>query len=121
MPLHPAAPEDLPGLVEAYAQTTRAVVDLGRSCSEAEFTLQTECPGWTVKTRSPTSPASSRCSRATATPRWTLPAYDHLSNELSHLTERAVEVRRCTAPTRTSSPSSSTSSGSGCPACAAPA
>ena len=33
MPLHPAAPEDLAGLVAAYQQTTQAVVDLGRSCS----------------------------------------------------------------------------------------
>ncbi len=49
MPLHPAAPDDLAGLVAAYRQTTRAVVDLGRSCSEADFDLATACPGWTVK------------------------------------------------------------------------
>ena len=49
MPLHPAAPEDLPGLVAAYAQTVRAVIDLGRSCSDADFRKDTACPGWTVK------------------------------------------------------------------------
>ena len=49
MPLHPAAPEDLAGLVSAYQQTSQAVVDLGRSCSDADFDLPTACPGWTVK------------------------------------------------------------------------
>ena len=49
MSLHPAAPEDLAGLVAAYQQTTQAVIDLGRSCSDADFDLPTACPGWTVK------------------------------------------------------------------------
>jgi uncharacterized protein (TIGR03083 family) len=49
MPLHPAAPEDLPGLVSAYAQSVQAVIDLGRACSEPDFAKETACPGWTVK------------------------------------------------------------------------
>jgi uncharacterized protein (TIGR03083 family) len=94
MPMHPAAPEDLPGLVEAYAQTTRAVVDLGHSCSEAEFTLQTECPGWTVHDQIAHVAGIESMLEGHRDPAVDLPAYDHLSNELSHLTERAVEVRR---------------------------
>ena len=49
MPLHPAAPEDLAGLLAAYRQTIQAVVDLGRTCSDADFARETACPGWTVK------------------------------------------------------------------------
>jgi uncharacterized protein (TIGR03083 family) len=94
MPMHPAAPDDLQGLVEAYAQTTRAVVDLGRSCSEAEFTLQTECPGWTVHDQIAHVAGIEAMLEGHRDPEVELPAYDHLSNELSHQTERAVEVRR---------------------------
>jgi uncharacterized protein (TIGR03083 family) len=49
MPLHPAAPEDLPGLVAAYGQTVQAVIDLGRSCSDRDFDKETAYPGLTVK------------------------------------------------------------------------
>ena len=94
MPMHPAAPEDLHGLVEAYAQTTRAVVDLGHSCSEADFTLQTECPGWTVHDQIAHVAGVESMLEGHRDPEVELPDYDHLGNELSHLTERAVEVRR---------------------------
>jgi hypothetical protein len=49
MPQHPAAPEDLTGLVDAFAQTATSVLDLGRNLREADFGLPTDCPGWTVK------------------------------------------------------------------------
>ena len=49
MPLHPAAPEDLAGLVAAYEQTTQAVVDLGRSCRDEDFSRPTAREGWTVR------------------------------------------------------------------------
>ena len=94
MPMHPAAPEDLHGLVEAFAQTTRAVVDLGHSCSEADFTLQTECPGWTVHDQIAHVAGVESMLEGHRDPEVEVPDYDHLGNELSHLTERAVEVRR---------------------------
>lgn len=49
MPLHPAAPEDLDGLVTAYQQTTQSLIDLGHTCSPSDFDLVTARPGWTVK------------------------------------------------------------------------
>ena len=49
MPLHPAAPEDLAGLVAAYEQATQAVVDLGRSCRDEDFSRPTTREGWTVR------------------------------------------------------------------------
>ncbi len=49
MPIHPAPPTDLAGVVNAFAQTAQAVLDLGSSCTPADFELPTECPGWTVQ------------------------------------------------------------------------
>jgi len=37
MPLVPAAPQGLHGLVEAIARTTHAVVDLTRACSDDDL------------------------------------------------------------------------------------
>ena len=45
MSLHPAAPEDLAGLVTAYQQTTQAVVDLGRTCSRRRLRPPDRLPG----------------------------------------------------------------------------
>jgi hypothetical protein len=49
MPLNPAAPEDLAGLVAAYEQTTQALIDLGLSCSLDDFDRPTARTGWSVK------------------------------------------------------------------------
>lgn len=49
MPIHPAPPEDIPGLVEGFRQTLHAVIDLGHECSEEDFALPTSCPGWSLK------------------------------------------------------------------------
>lgn len=49
MPIHPAAPQDLPGKVEAYRQTVQAVIDLGRGLSDEQLATPTDCPGWSVR------------------------------------------------------------------------
>ena len=49
MPLHPAAPDDLGGLLDAFEQVVQAIVDLGWACREDDFDKSTENPGWTVK------------------------------------------------------------------------
>ena len=49
MPLHPAAPEDLPGLVSAYQQTSRPSSTSAARARTRDFDLPTACPGWTVK------------------------------------------------------------------------
>ena len=48
MTLHPAAPEDLPALTAAYAQTVQAISDLGHSLRPGDAERDTACPGWTV-------------------------------------------------------------------------
>lgn len=48
MTLHPAAPEELPDLVEGYRQAMRSMIDLGRSAPAEAKEIATVCPGWSV-------------------------------------------------------------------------
>lgn len=48
MSVHPPAPSDLGALVDAYAQTVRNIIDLGRTMRPGDEALPTDCPGWTV-------------------------------------------------------------------------
>lgn len=94
MPLHPAAPEDLPGLVAAYQQTTQAIIDLGRSCSDADFDLPTACPGWTVKDQISHVVGLESWLHTGEVPKATVPDYAHVRNEAGSFVERSVEARR---------------------------
>ncbi|SDP57854.1 TIGR03083 family protein [Pedococcus dokdonensis] len=94
MPLHPAAPDDLAGLVAAYQQTTQAVVDLGHSCSEADFALPTACPGWTVKDQIAHVVGMESWLHTGRVPQVEVPDYDHLRHEAGQFVEREVELRR---------------------------
>lgn len=94
MSLHPAAPEDLAGLVAAYQQTTQAIIDLGRSCSDADFDLPTACPGWTVKDQISHVVGLESWLHTGEVPRVDLPDYDHVRHEAGKFIERSVELRR---------------------------
>ncbi|GAA4713083.1 maleylpyruvate isomerase family mycothiol-dependent enzyme [Pedococcus ginsenosidimutans] len=94
MPLHPAAPEDLAGLVSAYQQTTQAVVDLGRSCSDADFDLPTACPGWTVKDQISHVVGLESWLHTGDVPHVEVPDYAHIRNEAGQFIEKSVELRR---------------------------
>ncbi|MGL5865257.1 MAG: maleylpyruvate isomerase family mycothiol-dependent enzyme [Dermatophilaceae bacterium] len=48
MPVHPMPPTDLPGMVDAWAQTVRGILDLGRTLRPEDADRPTDCPGWTV-------------------------------------------------------------------------
>ncbi|MEO5981837.1 MAG: maleylpyruvate isomerase family mycothiol-dependent enzyme [Pedococcus sp.] len=94
MPLHPAAPEDLAGLVSAYQQTTQAVVDLGRSCGDADFEKATACPGWTVKDQISHVVGLESWLHTGDVPRVDVPAYGHIRNSAGLFIEKSVELRR---------------------------
>ncbi|MDN5764876.1 MAG: maleylpyruvate isomerase family mycothiol-dependent enzyme [Humibacillus sp.] len=49
MPMHPAAPDDHNGMLDAFEQTVQAIIDLGWACREEEFDLPTEYGGLSVK------------------------------------------------------------------------
>lgn len=94
MPLHPAAPEDLAGLVSAYQSTTQAIVDLGRSCTEADFERPTACPGWSVKDQISHVVGLESWLHTGDVPRVEVPDYPHLRHDAGRFLERSVEMRR---------------------------
>jgi uncharacterized protein (TIGR03083 family) len=94
MPLHPAAPEDLPGLVAAYRQTIQAVVDLGRTCSDADFAKPTACPGWTVKDQISHIVGLESWLHTGEVPSVAVPDYDHIRHEAGRFVEKSIEQRR---------------------------
>ena len=94
MSLDPAVPQRLHDLVDAFAQTTQAVIDLGRSCGVDDLAQPTECPGWTVHDQlSHVVGVESRLA-GHLDPRVEMPDYGHIRNDLGKRVEFAVEVRR---------------------------
>lgn len=94
MPMHPGPPTDLAGLVDAYEQTSRAVVDLGLTCSPADFDLQTECPGWTVKDQISHIVGIEAWLDGAEPPELDLPKLPHVKNAMGAFVEPFVEERR---------------------------
>ena len=94
MLMHPAAPQCLRDLVEAYAQTAQSVIDLARGCSEDDLALPTDCPGWTVHNQISHVAGVEVWLSGSKDPRVKVPPYEHLRNDLGRKVEHAVEVRR---------------------------
>ncbi|GMA41185.1 hypothetical protein GCM10025883_32300 [Mobilicoccus caccae] len=92
--MHPAAPEELSGLVDAYTQTAQAIMDLAYPCSDADFAKPTECPGWTVKDQLSHVVALEAMLIGRPDPEVDVPAYEHVRNDTGRLMERGVELRR---------------------------
>jgi len=90
----PAAPARLHDLVDAFAQTMQAVIDLGRNCGVQDLALPTECPGWTVHDQISHVVGVEAWLEGHKDPRVDLPRYEHVKNDLGKKVEYAVEVRR---------------------------
>lgn len=94
MPLHPAAPQDLPGLVQAYSQTVQAVIDIGRSCTDRDFDKPTVYDGWTVKDQISHVVGVEQWLSGSPLPRVPVPDYRHVRTERDRARESMVELRR---------------------------
>ncbi len=94
MPMHPAPPTDLAGLVDAFERTVQAVIDLGQTCSPLDFDLQTECPGWTVKDQISHIVGIESWLDGAEPPAIELPDLAHLRTEVAGFVELFVEERR---------------------------
>ena len=89
-------PQRLPALVEAFAQTAQAVVDLARACSDDDLAQLTDCPGWTVHDQIShvVGVEQALTLGGHQDPRVEMPPYEHIRNDLGKKVEYAVEVRR---------------------------
>jgi uncharacterized protein (TIGR03083 family) len=93
-PQHPPEPQHLPELVEAFAQTAQAIVDLAGACSNDDLARPTECPGWTVHDQISHVTGVEAWLGGHKDPRVDVPQYEHIRNDLGKKVEYAVEVRR---------------------------
>jgi uncharacterized protein (TIGR03083 family) len=84
----------LQDLVQAFAQTTRAVLELAGTCSDVDLAQPTECPGWTVHDQIAHVAGVESLLAGHKDPRVEMPEYDHIRNDLGKKVEYAVEVRR---------------------------
>ncbi len=94
MPQHPAPPTDLAGLVGAYEQTARAVIDLGQTMSARDFERETECPGWSVKDQFSHIAGIEGWLDGARPPELDLGEVPHVKNEQGEFIERFVQERR---------------------------
>ena len=90
----PDGPQHLHDLVEAFAQTAQAVVDLARTCSDDDLAKPTDCPGWTVHDQISHVAGVEAWLLGHKDPRVEMPHYDHIRNDLGKRVEYAVELRR---------------------------
>lgn len=97
MPLNPAPPDDLAGLVDAFTQTARAVLDLGRTCREEDFATPTDCPGWTVKDQISHVVGGELAMTDATPPHVEVPDYPWLRSDRARAIEVPVEARRPTS------------------------
>lgn len=94
MPLNPPAPTDLDALVDAYANTTQAVIDLGRGLRPGEEDLPTDCPGWSVADQIRHVASVEASLLGEPTPDVDVSRYEHVRSAFGQLIEKLVESRR---------------------------
>ncbi len=94
MPLHPPAPTDFAGIVDAWAQTVRAVADLGRTLRPGDAERPTDCPGWTVFDQVAHVASAEAMVAGEAVPDLDVSSLAHVRHEFGARMERLVESRR---------------------------
>lgn len=94
MPMHPAAPEDRSGLLDAFEQIINSIIGLGLSCREADFEKPTEYTGWTVKDQIAHVVGAQKAFAGIPRQQVDVPEYAHVRNDLERIVEMDVEARR---------------------------
>jgi len=94
MPLHPPAPTEFPEVVDAWAQTLRNVVDLGRTLRPDDADRPTDCPGWTVFDQVAHVASAEAMLAGDTAPDVDVSGYDYVRHDFGEQIERFVESRR---------------------------
>lgn len=94
MSTHPAAPVELPDLIEAYSNTTQAVLELGLTCHAADFEKPTQCPGWTVKDQISHVVGLEGALSGSPAPDVEVPDHPWVQNDFGRFMETHVQARR---------------------------
>ncbi|WP_114907909.1 maleylpyruvate isomerase family mycothiol-dependent enzyme [Ornithinimicrobium murale] len=99
MPIHPAPPSDLDGLIEGFRQVVQAVIDLGSTCSADDFALSTSCPGWSVQDHIAHVAAVEHFLEGGENPEVEISDLEHVHHEFAAWMEQGVHARRGTPGT----------------------
>ena len=94
MPVHPPAPTDPAGLVDAWARTVRNVIDLGRTARPGDAERPTDCPGWTVLDLVAHVAGGEAMTDGEPRPEVDISHHEHVRHEFGALMESYVEARR---------------------------
>ena len=94
MTITPPPPTDLSGLVEAFAQTTGAVLDLAGGLDESQAGLATECPGWTVLDQVRHVASIEALILGEPVPDHDVSSHAHVRNDFGVIIEKYLEGRR---------------------------
>lgn len=92
--LTPAPPADLAGLVDAYAQTARSVLDLGLSCPPERAGDPTPCPGWDVFAQVAHVESLESTFLGDPVDEVEIGERDHVRSDMGRYIERLIESRR---------------------------
>ncbi|MBW8730536.1 MAG: maleylpyruvate isomerase family mycothiol-dependent enzyme [Terrabacter sp.] len=92
--MHPAAPDDRNGLIDAFDHSVQSIIDLGHSCRDEDFEIQTECPGWTVKDQIAHVVGAEKSFAGMPRPQVEVPDYPHVHSDFARFVEVDVEARR---------------------------
>jgi uncharacterized protein (TIGR03083 family) len=94
MPLHPPPPAEFPELVDAWAQSVRNVIDLGRTLRPDDAAKPTDCRGWSVFDQVAHVVSTEAMVAGDAVPDVDVSGYDHVRHEFGERVERYLESRR---------------------------
>ncbi|NNG38630.1 maleylpyruvate isomerase family mycothiol-dependent enzyme [Flexivirga sp. ID2601S] len=94
MPTRSLPPEGLSELVEAYANTAQAVLDLGLTCRPEDFDRETQAPGWTVKDHISHVVGVESALAGNPDPEVEVPDHPWIRHEMGRFLEQSVQLRR---------------------------
>lgn len=94
MTVLPAPPTDLTGLTDAYEQSARAVLDLGRACPPERAGDPTPCPGWDVFAQVAHVESLESVFGGEPIPQLTIEERPHVRNDMGVMVEILIESRR---------------------------
>lgn len=94
MTVHPPAPTDPAGLVDAWARTVRNVIDLGRTTRPGDADLPTDCPGWTVLDQVAHVAGAEAMVAGEPRPDVDVSGHAHVRHDFGALMESYVQARR---------------------------
>ncbi len=94
MSLHPPAPTDFSGAVDAWAHTVQTVIDLGRTLRPGDQDHATDCPGWTVFDQVAHVASAEAAVAGEPVPDLDVSRHAHVRHDFGARMERLVESRR---------------------------